>query len=351
MQRKNTRPVKIGNVTIGAGFPVLIQSMTNTDTKDAEKTVRQIKRLQKRGCEAVRASVYDMECAKAVAKIKDRIDIPFIADIHFDYRLAIAAMEYGADKIRINPGNLGGGENLKKVAEAANRLGKSIRVGVNSGSLEREILAEYGSPNAGALVKSALYNVKLLESFDFYDTVVSIKSSSVPECVEAYRLFSKASDYPLHIGVTEAGDYGSSIIKSSAALGALLIDGIGDTLRVSVTGDPAREVEAAEDILQYCGVRSFHPEIISCPTCARTEIDIEGIVRELKRRLKDVRTPLKIAVMGCVVNGPGEAREADIGIAGGRGKGALFQKGKPVKSVPEDRLLEELLNGIHALLK
>lgn len=349
-QRKKTREIKIGNTAIGADNPVLIQSMTNTDTKDIQKTVLQIKALQRKGCEIVRVSVYDMDCAKALQHIKNAISIPLVADIHFDHNLAIAAMEYGADKIRINPGNIGGEENVKKVIAVAKKKNKPIRIGVNAGSLEKELLLQYGKPTAEALVKSALLNVKMFEKYDFSDIVVSIKSSGVPDCVESYRLFSAQSDYPLHIGVTEAGDYDTSIIKSSAALGALLLEGIGDTLRISITGDPVKEVEAAKELLQYCGVRSFMPEIISCPTCARTKIDVEGIVKKVKEFTQNIDKPIKIAVMGCIVNGPGEAREADIGVAGGNGKGAIFAKGELIKSVPEENLAEELIAYIKSNL-
>ena len=349
-QRRNTRAVRIGSRVIGGGNPVLIQSMTNTDTRDVAATVRQIKALQNRGCEIVRVSVYDEDCAKALPAIKRAISIPLVADIHFDYRLAILAMEHGADKIRINPGNLGGEENLRKVAEAAKELRLPMRIGVNAGSLEKELLTRYGAPTAEVLSQSALRSLALLEKFGFYDTVVSIKSSSVPECVEACRFFSKESDYPLHIGLTEAGDYESAVVKSSAALGALLLQGIGDTLRISVTGSPLKEIDAAKQLLQYCGVRHFMPEIISCPTCGRTGIDVEGIVRRVKKEARHWGKPIKIAVMGCIVNGPGEAREADIGIAGGNGKGAIFAKGALLKSVDEDKLVEELISYIEANL-
>lgn len=350
IQRKNTRAVKIGDRTIGAGNPVLIQSMTNTDTKDTVKTLRQIKALQRVGCEIIRAAVYDLECAKAIEAIKNKISIPFVADIHFDYKLAITALEYGADKIRINPGNIGGDEKLKLVTAAAKKLSRPIRIGVNAGSLEKEILARYGAPCAQALCESALHSVRVMEDCGFDDIVVSIKSSSVAECVAACRLFSEKSDYPLHIGVTEAGDYAASVIKSSAALGALLLDGIGDTLRVSVTGSPIKEIQAARDLLQYCGIRAFKPEIISCPTCARTDIDVESIVKRIRKYTKNINKPIKIAVMGCIVNGPGEAKEADIGIAGGRGKGALFAKGQLIKTVSEESLTEELIAYIEEFI-
>jgi (E)-4-hydroxy-3-methylbut-2-enyl-diphosphate synthase len=324
--------------------------MANTDTKDIQKTVRQIKTLQRAGCEIIRAAVYDIECAYAIGAIKKKIQIPLVADIHFDYKLAISALENGADKIRINPGNLGGAENLIKVTQVAKKLSKPIRIGVNAGSLEKEILAQYGKPCAEALAKSALLNVRIMEGCGFGDIVVSIKSSDVCECVQACRMFSDKCDYPLHIGVTEAGDYETSIIKSSAALGALLLDGIGDTLRISITGNPVNEIKAAQALLQYCGIRSFAPEIISCPTCARTGIDVEAIVKLVRKNTKDIHKPIKIAVMGCIVNGPGEAKEADIGVAGGQGKGALFAKGQLIKTVPEERLAEELIAYIREYL-
>ena len=350
IQSKKTRAVKIGDRTIGAGNPVLIQSMTNTDTKDTAKTLRQIKALQREGCEIIRSAVYDLECAKAIETIKSKISIPFVADIHFDYKLAIAALEYGADKIRINPGNIGGDENLKLVTAEARKLSRPIRIGVNSGSLEKDILSKYGAPCAQALCESAQHSIRVMEDCGFNDIVVSIKSSSVAECVQACRLFSEKSDYPLHIGVTEAGDYDTSIIKSSAALGALLLDGIGDTLRVSITGNPVKEIQAARELLQYCGLRTFKPEIISCPTCARTGIDVEGIVKQVRKYTRNIHKPIKIAVMGCIVNGPGEAKEADIGVAGGQGKGALFAKGQLIKTVPEEKLTEELIAYIKEFL-
>ena len=343
-----TRQVDIGGVLIGNGNPVAIQSMTNTDTRDVEATAAQIKALEEHGCEIARVSVYDETCAKAVRKIKERIAIPLVADIHFDYRLAIRAMEEGADKIRINPGNIGGQDRVKQVVDAAKQHHVPIRVGVNSGSVEKEFLDKYGRcPRA--LCESAQKNVHLLEKLGFDDIVVSIKSSDVRECVESYRLFAQQSDRPLHLGVTEAGTYDTSIVKSSLALGALLLDGIGDTIRVSITGDPVREVEAAKSILQGLGLRAFGVEIISCPTCGRTRIPVEKIALEVQKRLSDIDKPLKIAVMGCVVNGPGEAKEADVGIAGGDGKGAIFAKGKLVKTVEEDRLAEELEMYVRAL--
>ncbi|MEZ4357024.1 MAG: flavodoxin-dependent (E)-4-hydroxy-3-methylbut-2-enyl-diphosphate synthase [Eubacteriales bacterium] len=344
-ERKKTKVVKIGNTAIGGGNLVLIQSMTDTDTRDVEKTLQQISKLCDAGCEIVRVAVFDEECVKSLRKIKDVITIPLVADIHFDYKLAVAAVENGADKIRINPGNIGNEQNIKKVVDAAKLAGAAIRVGVNSGSVEKEIEDKYGN-GAEALAKSAIQNVRIIEKFGFDSIVVSLKSSDVSECIKAYEIFSAKSDYPLHIGVTEAGDYESSIVKSSMALGSLLINGIGDTIRVSITGDPVLEIGAAKSILQYAGVRKFGIDIVSCPTCGRCRIPLKDIVKEVKAGLKGVDKPIKVAVMGCIVNGPGEAKHADVGIAGGDGRGAIFAHGELIKTVDENRLVEELLDYI-----
>ncbi len=344
----STREIQIGNRKIGGGNPVLIQSMTNTDTADVESTVRQVHVLQQAGCEIIRVAAYDLASAKAISRIKEQVNLPVVADVHFDYRIAIAAMEAGADKVRINPGNIGSVEKIREVVAAAKLHGIPLRVGANSGSLAKQYA---DMPMHKALVESALENVRLLEQEHFDDIVISLKASNVAETVRAYRLMHSICDYPLHLGVTEAGVYDSSVIKSSIGIGALLIDGIGDTIRVSITGDPADEIAVAKDILRFCGVRQFGPEIISCPTCARTHIDIEKMTKQVRELVSHIDKPLKIAVMGCAVNGPGEARDADIGIAGGRGEGLLFVKGVPYKKVPEDKLLEEFANLLNSIEK
>ncbi|MEA4853552.1 MAG: flavodoxin-dependent (E)-4-hydroxy-3-methylbut-2-enyl-diphosphate synthase [Christensenella sp.] len=344
-----TKKVMIGGVAIGGGCPVAIQSMTNTDTKNIRKTVEQIHALEKAGCQIVRSAVYDMECAQAVAEIKRQISIPFVADIHFDADVAVAAIENGADKIRINPGNIGGEDRILKVVDAAKTHHVPIRVGANTGSLSKEILQRYGGPTAQALVQSALENIRILEHAKFEDIVISIKSSSVPVCVEAYRTIAGKTGYPLHLGVTEAGTYKNALVKSAIGLGSLLLDGIGDTIRVSITGDPVQEIYAAQDILKSCGLIDNMVEIISCPTCGRCSIDIEKIASGVEEFTRDIHVPLKIAVMGCAVNGPGEAREADLGIAGGRGEGLLFAKGKIIRKVDEFDILPELRRMITEL--
>ncbi len=341
-----TRTVTIGKIKIGGGNPVAIQSMTTADTKDTEAVLSQIELLKKAGCEIVRLAAYDVEAAKNFKNIKDRTDMPLVADVHFDYKIAIAAIEAGADKVRINPGNIGSKEKTAMVARAAKMHGIPIRVGANTGSLKKELANENRSE---ALVKSALLNIRELEEQGFYDIVVSLKSSDVINTVRAYRKMSETVDYPLHLGVTEAGIYSSSVVKSSIGIGGLLIDGIGDTVRASVTGDPVKEIALAKDILRYSGVRSFGCEVIACPTCARTKIDIESLAEKVSEATKNIDKNLKIAVMGCVVNGPGEAREADIGIAGGKNEGLIFIKGEPYKKVSEDKLLDELLVLIERL--
>ena len=346
-----TRVVKIGNTAIGGGMPVAVQSMTNTDTKDAVKTIAQIASLEKAGGEIVRCAVPDVESAAALRKIKDAISIPLVADIHFDAQAAIAAIENGADKIRINPGNIGNREKIIAVVEAAKAAHIPIRVGANAGSLAKDVLSKYGGPTSDALVASVIQNIRILERAKFEDIVVSIKSSNVPVCVEAYRKIAKQIDYPLHLGVTEAGTYHMAVIKSAIAIGALLLDGIGDTLRVSVTGDPVQEIYAAHDILKSCGLRKSGVEIISCPTCGRCSIDIEKIAGSIEKFTQDIKAPLKIAVRGCAVNGPGEAREADIGIAGGRGEGLLFAHGEIIKKVDEFNILPELRRMILELVE
>lgn len=339
MEIKRTRLVSFGGVSIGEGSPVLIQSMTNTDTADSESTLGQIERLKSAGCEAVRCTFSGKDCAPAFRKIKDSIDIPLIADVHFDAKLAVLAIESGADKVRVNPGNIGGNEKLKTVIDCAAANGAAVRIGVNSGSLEKSLLEKYGGPAAIALAESAMNAVRYVYEQGFFNVVVSIKASSVPVTVAANRLFSDACDAPLHIGITEAGTYTNAVVKSAVGLGSLLLDGIGDTVRVSVTGDPVQEIEAAKRILQAAGVRQFFPEVISCPTCGRTKIDVAGLAGEVEAILAGYGKPIVAAVMGCIVNGPGEARHADIGIAGGDGKAALFSRGALIGTYDESEIL------------
>ena len=348
MFRDNTRVINIGNSVIGGGNPVLIQSMTNTKTEDIKATVEQINRLAAAGCDIIRCAVPTMEAAKALAKIKQNISIPLVADIHFDYRLAIASMENGADKIRINPGNIGNDEKLKAVVDVAKERNIPIRVGVNSGSLEKNIIAKYGKVTAEGLVESALEKVKRIEDMGYDQLVISIKSSDVLMCIKAHELIAKRTDYPLHVGITEAGTINAGNIKSALGLGVILYQGIGDTIRVSLTGDPIEEIRSARLILKTLGLRKGGIEVVSCPTCGRTQIDLIKLASAVEEMVADIDLDLKVAVMGCAVNGPGEAREADIGIAGGRGEGLLIKKGEIVRKVPENELLEvlreELLN-------
>lgn len=343
-----TRTVKIGNVEIGGENPIIVQSMLNVPAGDVAGSVTQAKALEAAGCEIIRAAVPDQEAVRLVPAIKEAVSIPLVADIHFDYRIALDCVAAGVDKIRLNPGNIGGEDRVKQVADACRAAGVPIRIGINSGSLEKHILAKYGAPTPQALVDSALYHTRLLEKFDFTDIVVSIKSSHVPTMIEAYRLAARQLDCPLHLGVTEAGTARMGLIKSAVGIGALLCDGIGDTIRVSLTADPVEEVRAARDILKAVG-RGKGPEIISCPTCGRTKIDLISLVGRVEAALAGCRKDIKIAVMGCVVNGPGEAREADIGIAGGDGEALLFKKGAPVGKYPEDRIVEVLLGEIEKL--
>ena len=340
--REQTRTVKIGDRLIGGGHPILIQSMTNTKTEDVEATVSQILALEKAGCELIRCTVPTMEAAGALAGIRKRIHIPLIADIHFDYRLAIAAIENGADKIRINPGNIGSDERVRKVVDAAKERNIPIRVGVNSGSLEKEILAKYGGVTAQGLVESALEKCRRIERMDYDNLVVSIKSSDVLMCAEAYERFAEESNHPLHVGITEAGTLYSGNIKSAIGLSLILSKGIGDTVRVSLTGDPVEEIRSAKLILSTLGLRRGGIEVVSCPTCGRTQIDLISLARQVEELVQDYPLELKVAVMGCVVNGPGEAREADLGIAGGRGEGLLIRHGEVVRKVPEDQILAVL---------
>lgn len=344
-----TKQINVGGVLIGGGAPVTIQSMCNTPTQDAEATLRQIRELAAAGCEIVRVAVPDMDAARAVGKIKENSPIPVVVDIHFDYKLALEAIAAGADKVRINPGNIGGEDKVKAVAQACRQKNIPIRIGVNGGSLEKSILAKYGKICPEAMVESAFGHIRLLNKFDFDDICVSLKSSSVPVTMKAYELMAERSDYPLHIGVTEAGTVRMGTIKSAVGIGGLLALGIGDTMRVSLSADPVEEVYAARDILKAAGVRREGPELVSCPTCGRTRIDLISLANEVEERLKTVDKPITVAVMGCAVNGPGEARSADCGIAGGIGEGLLFQKGEIVKKVPQDRLVDELFALIERL--
>jgi len=344
--RKKTHQIKIGNVKVGGSAPISVQSMTNTPTADIAATVAQITRLEKAGCEIIRLAVPDDAAAGAIGAIKKKISIPVIADIHFDYRLAIASVRAGADGLRINPGNIGSEKKVKAVALCAKDYGTPIRIGVNSGSLEKGILKKYKAVTPAAMVESALRHIGLLKSLDFHDIKISIKASDVRRTVEAYRLLSAQTDLPLHIGVTEAGSLFAGIVKSALGIGMLLAEGIGDTLRVSLTRDPVEEVRVAYEILRALDIRHRGPEIISCPTCGRCNIDLFDIVEQVENALLTSLTPIKIAIMGCVVNGPGEAREADIGIAGGDGSGVLFRKGKVVKKFPQEKLVEVLLQEV-----
>ena len=341
-----TRQILVGGVPIGGGAPVAIQSMLNTKTTDVEASLRQIKQLATAGCQIARLAVPNMEAARSFAEICKESPLPLVADIHFDYKLAIAAAEGGASKIRINPGNIGGEDRVKAVVDVCKEKKIPIRIGVNGGSLEKELLEKYGHPTAEALVESAFGHLELLEKFGFYDTCVSMKSSTVPTMVAACRLFREKCDYPLHIGVTETGPVRQGLMKSAMGIGALLLDGIGDTIRVSLTDDPVEEVYAAKDILKAAGLRREGVNIISCPTCGRTRIDLIGLVNQVDEALKNCEKPITVAVMGCIVNGPGEAREADIGIAGGDGWGMVFEKGVQVDKLPYDQLLSALLERI-----
>ena len=351
LPRKQTRQLKLGSVRIGGGAPIVVQSMTNTDTRDVEATLGQIKRLHDAGCEIVRVAVPDETAARALRAIHDASPIPVIADIHFDYRLALMALEAGLEGLRINPGNIGERKNVEMVVDAAKARGAVIRVGVNSGSVEKRLLEQYGGPTPQAMVESALGHVRILEEHGFYDTKISIKSSSVLNTIECYRLLSQRCDYPLHLGVTEAGGVLRGAIKSSVGMGVLLSEGIGDTLRVSLTAAPEEEMTVAWELLRALGLRQRGPEIISCPTCGRTEIDLIGLAQEVARRLRTENAPIKVAVMGCVVNGPGEAREADLGMAGGRDKGIIFRKGEVIRSVRgQEALLAAFMEELDKLL-
>ncbi|MCL2500381.1 MAG: flavodoxin-dependent (E)-4-hydroxy-3-methylbut-2-enyl-diphosphate synthase [Defluviitaleaceae bacterium] len=343
MTRDKTKVVHIGGIPIGGGNPIAVQSMTNTDTRNVEATVAQIHALEKAGCEIVRVAVPDTEAAAAILEIKKRIHIPLVADIHFDYRLAIESVKNGADKLRINPGNIGSPDRVRKIAEAAKTAGIPIRVGVNGGSLEKELLKKYGGVTAEGLRESALNNVAQLERHGFNDIVVSVKASSVPLLIESHKLLAQQLPYPLHIGLTESGTPQKGAIRSAAGIGALLAMGIGDTLRISLSGDPINEIAVAREILAAFGLRPYGPHVIACPTCGRTGIDVAKIAERVEKRISHIKKPITVAVMGCEVNGPGEAREADAGIAGGKGRGLLFMKGEIIKKLPEGELEDALV--------
>ena len=344
-----SKQILVGGVPVGGGAPVTVQSMCNTRTDDVDATVAQILRLEEAGCQIIRVAVPDLAAAKAVGAIKERIHIPLVVDIHFDYKLALESVAAGADAVRINPGNIGDADRVKAVARACAGKNIPIRIGVNGGSLEKELLAKYGGPTPEALVESAFGHIKLLNRWDFDDICVSLKTSSVPGTIAAYRKMAAESGYPLHVGLTEAGTPRMGVLKSAVGIGGLLALGIGDTIRVSLSADPVEEVYAAMDILRVVGLRKDAPELISCPTCGRTKIDLIGLANEVEERLRTVRKPITVAVMGCVVNGPGEAREADVGIAGGDGVGLLFRKGEIVKKVPQAELVDELFRLIETL--
>ncbi|MBP3911052.1 MAG: flavodoxin-dependent (E)-4-hydroxy-3-methylbut-2-enyl-diphosphate synthase [Niameybacter sp.] len=348
--RNETKIINIGGIQIGGGNPIAIQSMTNTKTHDVEATVNQILELEEAGCEIVRVAVPDEQAARAISDITKRIHIPLVADIHFDYRLALMAIENGVQKLRINPGNIGNSERVQKVVEKAKAYHIPIRIGVNSGSVEKVLLEQYGGVCAAAMVESAKKHIDLLEAMDFTDIVVSLKASTIPLAIEAYTLFAKKYAYPLHVGITEAGTLYRGTVKSSAGLGAILSRDIGDTIRVSLSDDPVQEIECARAVLQSLELRQFGVEIISCPTCGRTNVDLIGLAKQVEERTKHITKPLKIAVMGCAVNGPGEAKEADIGVAGGRGEGLIFKKGEIVRKVKENELLEVFMQELNQIL-
>ncbi len=347
--RRKSKPVKVGSVNVGGDAPVSIQSMTNTDTRDVEATTGQIRALVTAGCQIVRVSVYDKQCAHGLRRIKQMVDVPLVADIHFDYHLALLSLEAGVDKLRINPGNIGSMQRTREVAKAAKYRDVPIRIGVNGGSLEKDLLQKHGGSTAEAMVESALGHVHILESCNFDDIIISVKHSSVIRTVQAYRLLSEKVDYPLHLGVTETGTARLGVVKSAVGIGSLLLDGIGDTLRVSLSGDPVREVVAGYDILRACGLYECGVEIIACPTCGRCGTDVEGIALALETRVKHIRAPLKAAVMGCVVNGPGEAKEADVGIAGTGKDVILFKKGQMVERIGQGEALDRLVHELEQM--
>ncbi len=350
-KRTETRPIFVGDVQIGGQNKVIIQSMCNTKTKDVEKTVNQILELEKVGCEVIRVACLDMEDANAIKKIKKQIHIPIVADIHFDYKIALTAIESGVDKIRINPGNIGDEEKTRIVVEACKKNKIPIRIGVNAGSLESELLEKYGKPCSDAMVESAKRHVEILEKLDFYDIAISLKASNLDMCVEAYEKASETFKYPLHLGITEAGTSFSGTIKSSIGLGVLLREGIGDTIRVSLSDDPAEEIPVCKEILKNCNLYNNIPKLVSCPTCGRIQYDLIPIAKEIEKFLQNIEADITVAIMGCAVNGPGEAREADIGIAGGKGEGLLFKKGEIIKKIPQEKIVEVLENEIQEMIK
>ena len=350
IQRKKTRQIHIGGVAIGGGAPISVQSMCNTKTTDTESTVAQINALQAAGCDIVRLAVPDMAAAENLGNIIKKVNVPLVADIHFDYRLALESIRQGISALRLNPGNIGSEERVKAVVTEAKANNIPIRIGVNAGSLDKKLLAKYGGVTAEALVESAMEHVRILEAQDFYDMKISLKAHDVPLTLEAYKLMSETVDYPLHLGITEAGTARTGMIKSAVGIGALLAQGIGDTFRISLTGDPVVEVKVANEILKSLGMKEYGPTLISCPTCGRTEIDLAGIANQVEERLANITEPISVAVMGCVVNGPGEARGADVGIAGGFGEGLVFRKGEIVRKVDESVLVEELFKEIDAIL-
>lgn len=351
IKRKETRQIHIGNVAIGGGAPISVQSMTNTKTTDTESTVTQINALQAAGCDIVRLAVPDMDAALNLGNIIKKVNVPLVADIHFDYRLALEAINQGISALRLNPGNIGGEANVKAVVAEAKRHNIPIRIGVNAGSLDKKLLTKYGGVTAEALVESAMEHVRILEAQDFYDMKISLKAHDVPLTLAAYQLMSETVDYPLHLGITEAGTARTGMIKSAVGIGALLAQGIGDTFRISLTGDPVVEVKVANEILKSLGMREYGPTLISCPTCGRTSIDLAGIADEVDKRLQGITKPISVAVMGCVVNGPGEAKGADVGIAGGNGEGLVFRKGEIIRKVKETELVEELFKEIDNILQ
>lgn len=350
MYRRKSRQLKLGNMFIGGDAPISVQSMTNTKTENVEATVNQIRELTALGCDVIRCAVPDLRAARALAAIKEQISIPLIADIHFDYKLALEALDSGVDGLRLNPGSIGGEDRVAQVIEKASVHNIPIRIGVNAGSLPKDILFKYGHPTPEALVEAAWRHIKILEKLDYQNIKISLKAHDVPLTIAAYRLMAEQCDYPLHVGITEAGTVNSGIIKSAVGIGALLAEGIGDTIRVSLTGDPANEVRVAYQILKALGLREYGPTLISCPTCGRTQINLEKLALEVEKRLENIKDPITVAVMGCVVNGPGEAREADIGIAGGISEGLIFKKGKIIKKVSEEEIIDALFAEIDKIL-
>ena len=350
-KRRPTRQIHVGKVAIGGGAPISVQSMTNTKTTDTEATVAQIRALQAAGCDIVRLAVPDMEAAKNLGNILRQVTVPLVADIHFDYKLALEAIHQGIHALRLNPGNIGGEEKVRAVVEAAKEAGIPIRIGVNAGSLDKKILKKYGGVTPEALVESAMEHVRILEALDFHDMKISLKAHDVPLTIAAYRLMSQTVDYPLHLGITEAGTVNTGIIKSAVGIGALLAEGIGDTFRISLTGDPVVEVRVANEILKSLGLKEYGPTLVACPPCGRTSIDLPAIAAQVEEKLRDIEEPIEVAVMGCVVNGPGEARGADVGIAGGNGEGLIFRKGEIVRKVPEADLVNELFQEIDQILE